>query len=72
MLLSQLYRTIITSVPAYRWSQFEEDIPYLIKKHYIEFGVDLFEAPFSQKVVKLTAMGKDLADDILDDPALEI
>ena len=72
MLLGQLFRTVVANDPTYQWGQFEKDIFYLMEKNYIEFGADCFETPFKKKIAKLTATGKEIADDVLDDPALEI
>ncbi len=71
--LRTLYRTVCDD-PTYSQSYFQKDIHYFKAKKYIEFSDDVLggAAAFEDKVVKLTAAGKEIAEGTATDPALEI
>ncbi len=71
--LGTLFRTVCDD-PAYNKALFLKDITYFQQKGYIEFVDDLLGGAdeFMKKVSKLTAMGKEIAEGTMTDPALEI
>lgn len=74
VLVRTLYRSIIGFYENYSLSLLDKDIWYLKKKGYVEYvdnklgGTDIFE----EKVIGLTAEGKEIADRTQTDDALEI
>ena len=71
--LSTLYRTVCGD-PLYGRALFEKDIAYFLDKRYIIAVDDVLGGmpEFMDKVVKLTASGKEIAEGTATDPALEI
>ena len=60
--------------PLYDWDLFKKDIAYLKEKGYIAFidnDPNLMQST-EQKIVKLTATGKEIAEGTMIDEALEI
>ena len=69
-----LYRTMLPVFPDYEYVVFQKDIHYLVAKEFLCFIDDKFGGMpgFSNKVVGLTAKGKEIAERTQTDPALEI
>ena len=69
-----LYRTVCAVNEMYDMSLLAKDIAYLKEKGYVKYiddvmgGMDKFE----DKTVKLTARGLEIAQDVIDDEALEV
>ena len=74
MRTASVYRTNVSIDPAYDWTLFEKDLFYLKEKGYVEFVDDKLGLTQSldKRVVKLTASGKDIADQTMNDPSLDI
>jgi len=73
MQLDALYRTVCPANPDYEHALFVKDIYYLAEKGYIEFVDDKIGGlPFRKKFAKLTAEGKEIAEQTMTDKALEI
>ena len=72
--LQTLCESVSYVEPTYDPSLFQKDIIYFKDKGYVEFVDEkIGGAPsFMQKVVKLTAKGKEIAEQTQTDPALEI
>ncbi|MBW8017076.1 MAG: hypothetical protein FVQ82_12895 [Planctomycetes bacterium] len=72
--MKSLFLTVYTVDAMYDFSLFKKDIAYLAAKRYIQFVDDAIGgmSDIEQKVVKLTAEGLEIAQDTIDDPALEI
>lgn len=67
-----LYRTACSD-PRYTKAFFEKDIYYFVRKGWLEFrGGPLASDEFSKKLVRLTARGKEIAEQTMTDEALEI
>jgi len=71
---STLYRTVIHIDPSYESAAYRKDVYYLEAKGYFEFVDDQLGGAntFESKVIKLTALGLEIAQRIMTDPALEI
>ena len=69
-----LFQTVCSLNPLYDINLLCKDTYYLFEKHYVSFvDAGLGGMPsFEDKVVKLTAAGKDIADKTKTDPTLEI
>jgi len=69
-----LYQTVCAIDEMYDFNLFAKDIAYLRAKNYIYFIDDIVgvKSPFERKIVKLTASGKEIAEQTRADPALEI
>jgi hypothetical protein len=73
MFLDSLFRTILMVDPSYDQSLFVKDISYLVDKSYVCYvNSPISQSIFSKKLVKLTASGKEIADQTMSDKALEI
>lgn len=74
LVITNLYQTVCDIDPVYDLNLLCKDIEYLKAKGYVEFVDDLIGGmtDYKDKVVKLTAQGLEIAQDITDDPALEI
>jgi len=72
--LGSLYRTVCHLDPTYDFSLFSKDINYFLDKSWIEFVDDRIGGmkSFDDKVIKLTAKGKEIAEGTDTDKALEI
>ena len=71
--LGSLYRTLCED-PLYNRALYKKDITYFQQKGYIEFVDDAIGGAdeFDKKVVRLSAKGKEIAEQTMTDPALEI
>lgn len=71
--IDSLYRTLCDD-PGYDRSRYQKDIVYFNQKGWVEFIDELIggAAHFEDKVVRLTASGKEIAEGTMTDPALEI
>lgn len=69
-----LYQSILYVSPDYEPAIFKKDVYYLNDKGYVEFVDEKIGGfkDFHRKVLKLTARGKEIAEQTLTDPALEI
>ncbi|MDD5459923.1 MAG: hypothetical protein PHF37_11090, partial [Phycisphaerae bacterium] len=69
-----LFQSILYVDPGLEPALFKKDVYYLKDKEYIEFVDEKIGgfASFYNKVIKLTAKGKEIAEQTLTDPALEI
>lgn len=69
-----LYQTVCAVDEAYDFSLLRKDVAYMREKGYVALvGGKLCDVkPDSLAVVKLTASGLEIAQDLKDDPALEI
>jgi hypothetical protein len=75
MFMGTVCNCMISSFPLYDDDLLAKDTTYLSEKGYLQiekkspyFG----PLPFKRQLVKLTATGKEIADQIMIDPALEI
>ena len=75
--VSMLYQTLCTVDECYDFALMRKDVAYLIDKGYIKL-VGLMKNPTmadvkedSMTVIKLTATGLEIAQNLKDDPALE-
>ena len=72
--MKKLFHTVCAINQMYDFNLLQRDVSYLIAKGYLYFiddaigGMDSIES----KVVKLTAKGMEIAQDLIDDPALEL
>ena len=69
-----LYQTVCAVDKAYDFTLMRKDVAYLEEKKYVTLigGKICDVRPGSLVVVKLTASGLEIAQDVKDDPALEI
>lgn len=69
-----LYTTVCAIDEGYDWKLFQMDLKYLSDKDYIVFVDDKLGgmSSFDKKVVKLTALGKEIAEGTSKDKALEL
>lgn len=69
-----LFRVLVAMDETYSISLLEKDVTYLKQKGYVEYIDDKLGggSSFEKKVLGLTAKGKEIADNTIDDPALEI
>jgi len=72
--MKALFQTVCGINEMYDFNLLQRDIAYLKDKGYVKFIDDAIGgmSDLQQKVVKLTAQGLEIAQDIIDDPALEI
>lgn len=74
--LDSLYRTVCGYDPTYGKDLFAKDVCYFSDKRWIEFldaamgGAG--QNQFLSRVIKLTADGKEIAEQTMTDPALEL
>ncbi len=72
----EVYTTIVDSNPTYERSYLVKDMNYLHEKGYVSFrgnaGIDVMRISVQDCSFKLTAKGTEVADQIVDDPALDI
>lgn len=72
----ELYLTIADSNPAYERTFLVKDMNYLHEKGYATFkgnaGIDVMRISVQDCQFRLTAKGTEVADRIVDDPALDI
>lgn len=72
VLLTTLWRTVCDD-PTYERALYQKDIVYFHQKGYIEYrGGPLASDEFDKKLVRLTAKGKEIAEQTMTDEALEI
>jgi hypothetical protein len=74
--LDTLYRTVCGYDPTYGKDLFNKDICYFVDKGWISY-VDsaiggIGQQQFMSHVIKLTADGKEIAEQTMSDPALEL
>ena len=69
-----LYRVLCAFDENYSLSLLKKDITYLDQKNYLEYIDEQIggSGPFEKKFVGLTAEGKEIADNIQSDSALEL
>jgi len=69
-----LYQTVCAVDAVYEFSLMRKDVAYLMEKGYVVLvGGKLCDVKEdSLTVIKLTAIGLEIAQDVKDDPALEI
>ncbi len=69
-----LYLTVCHIDPLYDRNLFGKDVTYLHEKGYVTYVDDKIGGmpDFDKKVVKLTAQGKEIAEQTRNDPALDI
>jgi len=74
VLIRMLYRSMVGFYENYSLSLLDKDLWYLKKKGYVEYVDDKLgrEDIFEEKVIGLTAEGKEIADRTQTDSALEI
>jgi len=72
--VQSLYRVLCGFDENYEMSLLQKDIAYLKDKGYVVNVDDLLggSVSFKKKCIKLSATGKEIADDIINDPAMEI
>ncbi|MCB9866030.1 MAG: hypothetical protein H6816_05295 [Phycisphaerales bacterium] len=71
----QLMRSLLGLFPALEWEYFRRDLAYLCEKGYLQRVVAEREAderltPWRQRWFRLTSRGVELADHLIDDPAM--
>ena len=73
VLLTTLWRTVCDD-PTYERALYQKDMVYFHQKGYIEYIDDKLGGAdtFMKKVVRLTAKGKEIAEQTMTDEALEI
>lgn len=69
-----IWRTVCGYDPSYDFSNFRRDLAYFRDKGWLLFVDDVLGGArcFEEKVVVLTAAGKEIAERTMTDPALEI
>lgn len=72
--IRSLYRTVCHLDPTYDSSLYAKDVMYFIDKGWVEFVDNKIGGmvSFEEKVIKLTAEGKEIAEGTDTDDALEI
>ncbi|HIJ66801.1 MAG TPA: hypothetical protein HPP51_00760 [Planctomycetes bacterium] len=72
--LATLFKSMVYLYDDYELVLFKKDIAYLAAKDYIEYVDEKIGGvgKFLKKVVRLTAVGKEIAEKTQTDPALEI
>ena len=72
--MKKLYHTVCAINELYDFNLLQRDVSYLKAKGYVYFVDDAIGGMpnVEQKVVKLTPEGLEIAQDVIDDPALEI
>lgn len=74
LMVKSLWQTVCAIDETYDFNLMIKDLSYLKDKGYVKYVDDAIGGAksFEKKVVKLTATGKEIAEDTMDDPALEI
>jgi hypothetical protein len=74
MLVSTLFKNTIYIEPTYDESLFVKDLFYFEKKGYIEFPENILNRgkTLMEKLIVLTAVGKEIAEQTMVDEAMEI
>lgn len=74
MQVQTVYRTVNGYDPNYDPSNYKRDIMYFHDKGWLRFADDTLggAVTFEEKVIILTAKGKEIAEQTMTDPALEI
>ena len=72
----QLMRSLLSLFPALEWDHFRRDLAYLSEKGYLQRVVADTEnderlTPWRQRWFRLTSRGVELADHVINDPALD-
>lgn len=72
----QLMRSLLSLFPALEWDHFRRDLAYLSEKGYLQRVVADTESderltPWRQRWFRLTSRGVELAEHLIDDPALD-
>jgi len=72
----QLLRSLLSLFPSLEWDQFRRDLVYLCEKGYLQRVVadsetDERTTPWRRRWFRLTSTGMELADHVIDDPALD-
>jgi len=72
--MKKLYQTVCAVNEMYDFNLLKRDVSYLKAKGYVDFIDNAIGGmpDIEQKVVKLTAQGLEIIQNIIDDPALEI
>jgi hypothetical protein len=71
-----LFRSLLSVFPELEWDHFRRDLAYLCEKQYLQRVVADTEAderltPWRQRWFRLTSRGVELADHVINDPALD-
>lgn len=71
----QILRSLLSVFPQLEWDHFRRDMAYLCEKGYLQRVVAESESderltPWRQRWFRLTTKGVELADHLIDDPAL--
>jgi len=71
----QLFRSLLGLFPTLEWDHFRRDIAYLCEKEYLlrvvaEVEGDARLTPWRQRWFRLTSRGVELADHVIEDPAM--
>ena len=72
----RLMRSLLSVFPHLEWDPFRRDLAYLCEKGYLQRVVadtetDARLTPWRQRWFRLTSKGVELADHVIDDPALD-
>ena len=73
----QLFRSLLSLFPELEWDHFRRDIAYLCEKGYLQRVIADAEAderltPWRRRWFRLTSRGVELADHVIQDPALDL
>jgi hypothetical protein len=72
----QLFRSLLSIFPGLEWDHFRRDLAYLCEKGYLQRVVAESEGderltPWRRRWFRLTSRGVELADHVIQDPALD-
>jgi len=72
----QLFRSLLSVFPMLEWDHFRRDIAYLCEKQYLQRVVadmedDPATTPWRRRWFRLTSRGMEVADHVINDPALD-
>jgi hypothetical protein len=72
--IKSIWRAVLINNHHAEETLFKRDLLYLEKKGYLEITEDMFckGGPFMDRLIQLTAEGKEVAEQTMNDPALEI
>jgi hypothetical protein len=73
---SQLLRSLLSVFPTLEWQQLRRDLCYLEEKGYVQRVVSSTErdgslTPWRHRWFRVTTTGMEVADRLIDDPAME-
>jgi len=74
LLVRTIIRCVIPIIPDYDLRLASKDLHYLADKAYVKIERSKLAIGdgFGERLIRLTAAGKEIADQIIDDPALEV